>query len=51
MLEQMFTEIINFWGFEHMYTIEFANAMNILTIAELQELFDNIMNRDIFTED
>lgn len=51
MRNQMLTEIIRIWGMEHKYTIEFAEAMETATDAEIIELYENIIDRPIFDED
>lgn len=51
MREQMLTEVIRFWGFEHKFTIEFAAAMETATDEELKELFDDIIDRPLDDED
>lgn len=47
MREQMLTEVIMTWGFEHPHTIEFAGAIDALTDSALQELYDDIMSRGL----
>lgn len=51
MREQMLTEVIRFWGFEHNNTIEFATAMEIMNDEQLTELFNDIIDRPLNDEE
>ena len=48
--DDLLTLMIRTWGFEHERTIAFANAMEVLDIDELSELFNDLMNEPIEEE-
>lgn len=47
MKRKYFHEIIQYWGFEHPFTIEFATAIeNGASDAKLAALYEDIIDRD-----
>ena len=45
--DELLTMVIRNYGFEHERTIAFANAMEILNIEDLTDLFNDIMSMPI----
>lgn len=41
--EEMLTLVIRRWGFEHPYTIDFAESMEWLGLVELEALMNEVL--------
>ena len=49
--EEMLTLVIQKYGFEHEYTIQFAEAMEWLGLTELEALMDEVLALPIDLDD
>ena len=49
--EEMLTLVIKKFGFEHEYTVQFAEAMEWLGREELEALMDEVLALPLDTED